>query len=377
MPDSKIAGGGGPSTLKKKDVVDFSVSPDMARILGMKADPHGYNEEVNSVPEAKTYAERIQARAEMKRKPSGALKGAAPPLGHVEAPSSDKMKAIASLHAMPQPNFPEAAPTEKPKPTAPSPIRGVGAAYPVNQALASGQTAGPVTLREGTRMANHPLSKESVQALEMANKSVQQAQAAEPDAPPSQEDKKESPSVVKETRSELDDAEKEFAPDLPEMDFAAIDDARSMLMSKKRQKDIESRLDKLDLADMVMKRELTQTVTIVPNKLAVTLRTFSQNENLWIMKYIFDFPGSALYVQELINTCRLVCSVTAINGAYLPDHRKDVGTPSEKISKEEFEKKFYYLSSLPVQLVADLSVQLMWFQDRVNKLLTLDELKNG
>jgi hypothetical protein len=109
----------------------------------------------------------------------------------------------------------------------------------------------------------------------------------------------------------------------------------------------------------------------------VSLRTFSQRENLWILKYLYDFPGSSLYVQELINTCRLVCSLVAINGSYLPDHRQDAGTATEKILKEDFEKKFFHVASFPVQLVADLSVQAMWFQDRVDKLFTVDALKNG
>lgn len=371
------AGDSSSPTLVGKGVSEFSITPDMRRIAGMKADPLGYNEKVNapvSDPTVRSYATRIRERADSKRKASDILKGNAPPLGHIEAPSLEKMRAIASLQTMPQPVFDtsDSQTKDKAPPSPPAaPIRGVGAAYPVNQILSSGKTPGPVSLREGTNMASQHLSKETVQALEMANKAAQEAEQEK------KETEQKPPSVAKETRAELDDAEKEFEPNLPLMDFAAIEDARSMLMSKKRREDIEGRLSKLDIADMVMKRELAQTVSIVPDKLSVTLRTFTQSENLWVMKYVFDFPGSALYVQELINTCRLVCSITAINGAYLPDHRRDVGNPSEKIVKEDFEKKFYHIASMPVQLVADFSVQLMWFQDRVNKLLTLDELKNG
>jgi hypothetical protein len=185
--------------------------------------------------------------------------------------------------------------------------------------------------------------------------------------------------VAEETRAELDDAERDFEPESPlvDMDMATLADIRGSMMSKERRDAIESRLEALDITDMIMKREIVQTIPVIPDKFSLTLRTFSQRENLWVLKYLYDFPGSALYVQELLNTCRLVCGLVAINGQYLPDHRKDVGKTSEEIVKEDFEKKLFHVSSFPVQLVADLSVQSIWFQDRVDKLFTVDALKNG
>jgi len=368
---------GNPSnpTLGDKEIREFCVTPDAARVAGMKADPMGYNEEVNGPPVSsfttRSYAKRVRERADARKK-STILKGHAPPLGHVPPPPSDKMKALADLQSTPQPESPPFKPVPKPEAKDPTPVRGVGAAYPVNQALASGKVKGPVSLREGNEMAaqQHKLSPESVQALEMAAEAQREGEHDPRRV-------KNSPSIAEETRTELDDAEKEFEPEMPQIDFAAIDDIRSTLMSQKRRDSIEGRLDKLDITDMIMKGELSQTISIVPGKLNITLRTFSQAESLWILKYVYDFPGSALYVQELINTCRLVCSIVSVNDALLPDHRKDVGTPTEQVSKKDFEKKFSYIASRPVQLVADFSVQLMWFQDRVNKLLTLDELKNG
>lgn len=218
-------------------------------------------------------------------------------------------------------------------------------------------------------------SKETVQALEMASENLKKAQTEAP--PQAPESEKAPPSVAKKVQEELDEAERSLPTPAGQLDFAEVSSLRTGLMSQKRRDDIEKRLKPLDIGDMVMKRELTQTVPIIPDKLEVTLRTFSQRENLWILKYIFDFPGSALYIQELINTCRLVCGLVAINGAYLPDHRKDVGLPTETIIKEDFEKKLFHVTSFPVQLVADLSVQSIWFQDRVDKLFTVDALKNG
>lgn len=231
-------------------------------------------------------------------------------------------------------------------------------------------------------MSKQTLSKETIQALEMVNKNAQQAQAQggsevpEDPEPEKNEAPPEGPkSVAKEAREELNEAEHALGP--AAMDFGALGDIRSTLMSQHRRDAIEKRLKPLDIGDMVMKRELQQTIPIIPGQLECTLRTFSQRENLWILKYIFNFPGSALYIQELINTCRLVCGLVALNGSYFPDHRKNAGQATEEIIKEDFEKKFFHVTSLPVQLVADLSVQSMWFQDRIDKLFTVDTLKNG
>lgn len=384
MTDKPKTGGPGAPTLVKKEVTEFSVTPDVERIMGMKADPEGFNPQVNQPitdPSARSYAARIQERA-LGKATAAALKGKKVPLGHVESPPSEKMEAIAGLSGMPRPNFMEPPPADLPKappaggPQTP-PIRGVGSAYPVNQAMAQGKIDHPVSLKEANKMAEQGgvFSPETVKALGMANESLKQPQAEKP--APAPEPPKTPPSVAKAAKEELDEAEQALSTPAGMMDFAALGDIRSTLMSQKRRDDIEKRLKPLDIGDMIMKRELTQVIPIIPEKFEVTLRTFTQRENLWILRYVYDFPGSALYFQELLNTCRLVCGLIAVNGAYLPDHRKDAGQPTETIEKGDFEKKFSQVVSFPVQLVADLSVQSVWFQDRVDKLFTVDALKNG
>lgn len=393
--DRPKVGTGTQPTLTKKEIAELNPSADVQRIMGMEAD-NEFNPEVNQPitdPGARSYAARIQQRVANKKKAS-ALKGKAPPLGHVESPSSEKMEAIAGLHGgMAQPQFFESVPEDmreppdlKPKPN-PKPPTGVGSAYPGNQAMARGQTNGPISLRQANDMAQarSNFSPETVQALKMAQENVDAAQHEE--APPL-DNRGEEPgptagsskkSVAEETRDELAEAELDFEPDSPldGMDMATIADIRTGLMSKERREAIEKRLKDLDITDMVMKKEIQQEIPIIPGKLSVTLRTFNQRENIWILKYIYDYPGSALYTQELVNTCRLTCGIVAINGKYLPDHRKDVGKMTEDIVKEDFEKKMFHIASFPVQLVADFSVQSIWFQDRVDKLFTVDVLKNG
>jgi hypothetical protein len=162
-----------------------------------------------------------------------------------------------------------------------------------------------------------------------------------------------------------------------DFDFDAINETQKMLMSPDRRKLIEGRLSPLDIEDMIVKREIQQTVVVIPGKLSYTFRTFNQSESLFCLRYVYDFPGSMIFANELLNTCKMVCSLVAVNGAMLPDHRKGLGSDKEEVDRELFEKKKHHVAGLPVQLIGDLSVNAIWFNDRVTKLFSLDNLKNG
>lgn len=313
-------------------------------------------------------AASYSTRALKKQQQTEALKGLGKPLGG--APPLDPKKM--STAAMARPSFgskgekPKLEVQEPPEGGAP---QGMGAAYEVNQAMARGEIEKPVTLTEANKMAANrkALSPESVEALKMAE--IEMAKAAE--------EKEEGISTSEpETKKRLEDSEKDLVDDVP-FEFGAIHDARAKMLSESRRKAIEARLEPLQIEDMIVNREIVQTIQVVPDKLAVTLRTFNQREHLFCLRYVYKVGGSQLFVEELLNTCKLVCALFAVNGAILPEHRTDVGERKEKIDEDKFEDKMYHLASFPVQLLADLSVQMIWFNDRVNKLLSLDNLKNG
>ena len=295
---------------------------------------------------------------------TGALKGRGKPLGGAPPLDPEKMAA-----AMPRPAFSQEEPppreVHEPPPEPSAKAAGVGAAYDVNQAFARGEVERPVSLREAENMAGarKTLSPESIEALKMAE--VETEKESEPDI-----------SVSKpETKKKLEDSEQDLV-DFP-FEFGAMQSARSKLISDSRRKSIEERLDPLKIEDMVINRELLQTVPIVPGKLSVTLRTFNQREHLFCLRHVYKTGGSQLFIEELLNTCKLVCATFAINGAVLPEHRVNVGKREEEVDEDKFEEKMFHLSSFPVQLLADFSVQMIWFNNRVNKLLSLDNLKNG
>jgi len=378
----------GKPTLTDKEASDFRIMKDAERIVGMRAG-NEFNPEVNQVTPnsvVKSYEERARERAQT-RKSSDILKKTQIPLGHVPSPSSEKMQQLAQLSGggIPHPVFEAESMKPQSNPFKAPPPEGVGASYEVNRAMANGKFDGPVSLRQAKEMEQKKgLSPETQQALMMAQENMDKttpsaeeqniAKAAKDstvlDAPQTSTD-----------RSELDRAEsvivkaQDSRSDL--FDFDQFPNIRNTLMGTERRKKIESRLTPLDITEMIMKKELRQTIPVIPGKLEFLLRTYTQAENLWCLRYIYDFSGSPIYTQELLSTCRLACCLLKVNEAFMPEHRINLNQHDETIDKAAFEKKLATLKAFPIQLIADMSVQLMWFEDRVNNLFSLDALKNG
>jgi hypothetical protein len=320
----------------------------------------------DQVRTAASYSERVKEG----QAATSSLKGKGKPLGG--APPIPKGKMAALTQPMQQPEFGEEPPPEaQPEkdfrvPQEPPQLGGVGSGYGVNQAMARGETGGkPVSMKEAKEQdfggpKKKPISDETMTALAAAKESMDKG-GEEPE--PEGDD----------TRERLDDADSEIADRESGLDFGAIMGARSSLMSTERKKRIEDRLEPLDISEMISKREIQQEIPIVPNKLHVTLRTYSQREYLFCLRHVYEFPGSAAFVEELLNTCKMVCSVEAINGAHLPSHLDKDG----EVDRELFQKKYHHVTSFPINLLADFSVQCIWFGERVNELFGLDNLKNG
>lgn len=285
------------------------------------------------------YSERIKE----KKSQMDAVKNAGAPVGWAPPLDPEKMKRISEMGSIPSPSF-EDPPQERTT---------SGSSYFHKEPEV-----------ETPKKEAGKLSAETIKALEAVKAANKEEGAGM------------NPSFEDPTEEEMERVAEE-ATSVPEFDFASISSHREFLVSKKRREAIEKTLAPLDLADMVTRREIQQTVEIVQSKLNYTFRTFNQHEHLFCLRYIYEFPGSALYVNELLNTCKLVCSLVAINGALLPEHRKDVGTSREQVDKDLFLKKMFHVASFPTQMIADMSVQAVWFDERVSKLFSLENLKNG
>ena len=169
---------------------------------------------------------------------------------------------------------------------------------------------------------------------------------------------------------------KKAEEDLFEMfDFGGRNEAERILNNKKRRKDIEARCLPMALEDLIIKDEVQQLVPIIPSKFEVLYRSMTPEENLFIKRYVAknDQGQSDQYVIEKFGTCQIACSVLAINGKPLPDHRDLNGNIDENL----FEAKLKLLLKKSGYVVADLGINYSWFDIRVRKLLNPDALGNG
>lgn len=147
-----------------------------------------------------------------------------------------------------------------------------------------------------------------------------------------------------------------------------------MLNNTRRRKAIEKRLKPMDLSDLIVEGEVKQNVPIVPGKLEVTFRSVSSGEDLAIKRMLYNIRKEVpRYQLDAYSIMSLTLAVYAINGHPLPDHNDEAGNFSES----RFQKKFELVKRYPLQLVADLGVNYIWFDVRVKKLFTVESLGNG
>ena len=147
-----------------------------------------------------------------------------------------------------------------------------------------------------------------------------------------------------------------------------------MLNNTKRRKTIEKRLKAMDLSDLITEGEVKQKVPIVPNKLEVTYRSVSSGEDLEVKRMLYNIRKEVpRYQLDAYSIMSLTLAIYAINGHPLPDHRDEAGNFSET----RFRNKFELVKKYPLQLVADLGVNYIWFDVRVKKLFSVEALGNG
>lgn len=147
-----------------------------------------------------------------------------------------------------------------------------------------------------------------------------------------------------------------------------------LLNNDRRRKAIEARLKPMDLVDLITEGEVQQKVPIVPGKFEVTYRSVSSGEDLEIKRMLYNIRKEVpRYQVDAYSIMSLTLAVYAINGHPLPSQTDESGNFSES----RFMKKFELVKKYPLQMVADLGVNYIWFDVRVKKLFTVEALGNG
>lgn len=149
----------------------------------------------------------------------------------------------------------------------------------------------------------------------------------------------------------------------------------NLLNNPKRRKEIEGRLRAMDITDVILHGEVRQTVPIVPDKLEITYRSVSAEEDLAVKQMMFGESGGDRYLMDKYTIMQLTLAIVSINGEELPTHLND----KKKFDEKRFLDKLGKVTRFPVQLIADLGIQYLWFDERVRRLFLggTDELKNS
>lgn len=157
-------------------------------------------------------------------------------------------------------------------------------------------------------------------------------------------------------------------------DFGGRSEAERVLNNKKRRKEIEDRCQPMSLDDLILKDEVQQVVPVVPGKFEITFRSMTPDESLFIKRYVAkETIQNDQYLMEKFSLCQIACSLLAINGRPLPDHRTMDGTVEEK----NFEVKLKAVMKKSAYVLADIGINYAWFDIRVRKLLNSGDLGNG
>lgn len=152
------------------------------------------------------------------------------------------------------------------------------------------------------------------------------------------------------------------------------DRVTDVLNNEKRRKWIESRLKKMQVEDLIMYGEVHQEVEVLPGKLRITYRTTSGEEDLAVKKLMYSTEsGSTRYIVDKFSLMNLTAGLYAVNDQVYPTHLTGDGDFDEQM----FNIKYKKVLKMPMQLLADLVCNYIWFDSRVRNLLVPEELGNG
>ena len=208
-----------------------------------------------------------------------------------------------------------------------------------------------------------PETMQDLEKLSDLQKAAEQAQQVEA--------KKEEDKASEVERQITEDAAKQAA----ELGSLVSEGEWNLLNNPTRRKEIEARLKPMKIEDILIYGEVRQEVPVIPDKCVFFFRSSSGAEDLGVKRMMFGEQGGDRYMLDKFSLMNLALGVVSINGMQLPSHLDD----KKKFAEKLFLKKFDMLLRFPIQMLADMGVQYMWFDHRVRQLFTksAEVLKNS
>jgi hypothetical protein len=211
-----------------------------------------------------------------------------------------------------------------------------------------------------------PLSQETVEGLEALHKFNEQAERAVTEE------------IEKADEERVGEDPMQTMADELGLDNQFLDEmraARNELDTPELKKAIEERCKPMSVEQLIEEGEIRQDVPVVRGKFVPTFRTISGEEDLAVKRAVYaDRNAPDIYLFDRLNMMQLTCGLYAINGRVLPTHLNDRRRFDEKL----FKAKFKQVVALATPMLASLSINFTWFDQRSRRLfIDLEELKNG
>lgn len=153
------------------------------------------------------------------------------------------------------------------------------------------------------------------------------------------------------------------------------DPLQAMLTAPERRAAIEAKLDPLDIGELISKGYVTQRIPITKGYV-IELRSLQQFEYLFCLDYVSRQEGSRAYLEQLYNTVLQTLSIRKVGATVYPPHTKGEGLEI-MVDDDAFDKKLQNVLSQSQFVSVDISVQYVWFAERVAKLFGVEAIKNG
>lgn len=166
---------------------------------------------------------------------------------------------------------------------------------------------------------------------------------------------------------------------MDDYDLDALREAlvKDLLNNEEQRTIIEARLEPLDLSELVVDGRISQLVPVVPGKFEPEFQSMTGEEELALKRLLFqerrslDAPDR--YLLDKYRLMCIACGLRAVNRSVFPTHLDT----SNRFSDELFSQKFDRVLRLPFHMLASLAANYYWFDIRVRKLFTAENLKNG
>lgn len=215
------------------------------------------------------------------------------------------------------------------------------------------------------------MSEETVEGLEAIKEFQDQAEAA-------------ALAEAEQVESKVDEVIEQKAEDelkenlgLDDQMFEELRAAKNELNTPELRKAIEDRCEPLDVIQLIEEGEARQVVPIIREKFMPTFRTMSGQEDLELKRLAFKRSESDIYLVDRFNLMQLTAGLYAVNDQVLPTHLTESGIIDPK-EPTAFWRKFKRVISYPIQMLASLSINYSWFDQRARGLFKdLGPLKNG